>query len=147
MEGKIESIKINNNHLEIKGSSGESLTISYYCNIEIKNALVDSYSYKNIQSPDGSSKSLELLKERLLTAWIGVGVRAGMGPEGLKVMPGRDTGSVVIQSDRNSWIIPVNKEKTVSWKGGNWTVYASTISMGTLQDQPAFATDIVIVKQ
>lgn len=107
----------------------------------------DQYRYSGFSRPDGPVKTLLLEKEGNLTAWIGDGIRSGMGPDGLKILPGKEDSQLVLQSDSDSWIIPSGKETGISWMGESWLVYVSNITMGTLQDQPPFTADILILKQ
>jgi len=117
---------------------------------EIINTLnkAKTYQYFNHIRPDGPVQTLILRNPELL-AWVGNGIRSGMGPDGLKILPDNEksTDTVLLQSDDDSWTIPTGKERVIYWKSTNWLIYVSSVTIGALQDQPPFAADVVIIKQ
>lgn len=107
----------------------------------------DTFSYTGFIRPDGPVRTLLFRNSDALTAWMGDGIRSGMGPDGLKILPADDINSILLKSGNESWTIPAERETMISWQGYKWIVYASNITIGELQDQPPFAADVVILRQ
>ncbi|MDA3956002.1 hypothetical protein [Oceanispirochaeta sp.] len=146
MSGTVESIEVKNKKLIL---TGKNIDIAFKLESEKSLSILkntESFNYSNHKRPDGPVATLALNDPDLL-AWIGDGIRNGMGPEGLSIEPGTAVDSLVLKSGETIWTVPAEKETIIQWKGASWLVYASGITKGTLADQPAFAADIIILRQ
>ena len=68
-----------------------------------------------------------------------------MGPAGLKVFPDEGVDKIKVQTDGKSWDVSLKKETPIIWNDREYIVFVSRIRKGTMQDQPEFAVDLVIM--
>jgi hypothetical protein len=107
--------------------------------------FAETYSYSQHKRPDGPVAILAL-KDQDLLAWIGDGIRSGMGPEGLSIVAETGVSTVGLKSDDTSWSIPVEEEVLIQWRDSSWLIYVSGVTKGSLMDQPPFKADIIILR-
>jgi len=148
--GLIKSVQYSGTSLIVTSKDKRVLEISIPNRFADRLDLINSSSFYAFQrkiKPDGPFFIMELSGADDLHAWIGDGIRSGMGPEGLQILPGTDMDTVVLMSDSDKWSVPAENETTITWQNQNWIVYVSNVLVGTLQDQPDFAADVVILRQ
>ncbi|QEN07189.1 hypothetical protein EXM22_03985 [Oceanispirochaeta crateris] len=143
--GKIGSIIIENkilflpeNHIKIPIPLDSEKTMTSLSSAE-------SYSYFQHNRPDGPVAILAL-KDQDLLAWIGDGIRSGMGPEGLSIVAETGVTTVALKSDDTTWSIPAEEEVLIQWRDASWLIYVSGVTKGSLMDQPSFKADIIILR-
>ena len=144
---KVEGLSVSDGRLSIEGDMRD---IAY--SLDNKEALeklknAETYSHIIIDRPDGPIGMLELKNDDDLLCWVGDGVRANMGPSGLKIFPEEGVNSIKVNTNGKSWTVSLRKETPIIWNDKEYIVFVSRIDKGTMQDQPKFAVDLVIMRK
>ncbi len=148
---KVGDVTIDNGMLSVQGDSRDiafSLDNAESLDEEKSEDILeeaDTYTHAFIQRPDGPIDMVEFIKDGKLLCWVGDGVRANMGPKGLKILPDEGVDSITLTTNGKSWSASLKKETPIVWNNEEYVVFVSKIKKGSMQDQPSFSVDLVIM--
>lgn len=144
---KVEDVSISNGRLQVEGDRRDiAFAMDEEESIE-RLEEADTYTHAVIERPDGIIDMMEFKKGYNLLCWVGDDVRANMGPSGLKIFPSEGVDSIKIQSNGKDWSVSLKKETPITWNDEQYIVFVSKIKKGSMQDQPKFAVDLVIMRK
>jgi hypothetical protein len=144
---KVEDVSISNGRLQVEGDNRDiAFAMEEKKSIErLEDA--DTYTHAVIERPDGPIDMMEFKKGDHLLCWVGDDVRANMGPSGLKIFPSEGVDKIQIQTNGKNWSVSLKKETPIIWNDEQYVVFVSKINKGSMQDQPKFAVDLVIMRK